>query len=41
VHKGAKLSHVIIDKNVDIEENNSLMGSALFPLVIEKRNLIG
>ena len=39
IHKGAKLSHVIIDKNVDIEEGTELKGNETFPLVIEKKNL--
>ena len=40
IHKNARLSHVIIDKNVDIDENTVLKGNEFFPLVIEKRNLL-
>lgn len=40
IHKGAKLSHVIVDKNVDIEPETILKGNKVFPLVIEKKNLI-
>ena len=40
IHKGAKLSHVIVDKNVDIEPDTILKGNKVFPLVIEKKNLI-
>jgi glucose-1-phosphate adenylyltransferase len=40
IHKGAKLSHVIVDKNVDIESDTILKGNKVFPLVIEKKNLI-
>ncbi len=39
VHKGAHLSHVIIDKNVDIDEHTELKGSETFPLVIEKTSM--
>lgn len=39
VHKGAHVSHIIVDKNVDIEENTELKGNEAYPLVIEKRNL--
>ncbi len=40
IHRNARLSNVIIDKNVDIEAGTELKGSAVFPLVIEKKNLL-
>lgn len=39
IHRGARLSHVIVDKNVDIDSGTELKGNETFPLVIEKKNL--
>lgn len=40
IGKGARLSNVIIDKNVEIDAGTELKGSDVFPLVIEKKNLL-
>ena len=36
ISKGAKLSYVITDKNVNVAENRTLSGTETYPIVIAK-----
>jgi len=40
VHKNARLSHIIADKNVEVMEGRVLMGQPNYPIVLAKRSVI-
>ncbi|MGH4051675.1 MAG: glucose-1-phosphate adenylyltransferase subunit GlgD [Clostridium sp.] len=41
IKKGCKLTNVILDKNTILEENTVLEGDEEFPVVIEKKSIVG